>query len=254
MFTRVFITIFVVFVAGFVAGTANADLVAHWTFDEGEGTVAHDSAGSYDGTVNGASWTAGKVGGALAFNGTSNYVYVPDNDALDITGDITIAAWVYFNRGGNGQDGSQQSIVAKTLGNGSYNTPYDFRTSANAEPMLYISRSDATGHEAVSNTQTIPLLSWHHLAVTVSNNVADFYIDGVLSITEGMLTKPAAGNSRPLYIGRRDNGLYLNGLIDDVRLYNNALSQSEIQALIPEPATLLLFGFGALMLNRKSRS
>lgn len=242
----------VVLAAVLFAGVANAEMVAHWTFDEGDGTVAHDSAGGYDGTVNGASWTAGKVGGALAFNGTSNYVYVPDNDALDITGDITIAAWVYFNKGGNGQDGSQQAIVAKTLGKGSYNTPYDFRTSANAEPMLYIVRSDATGHEEVSNYQSVPLFSWHHLAVTVGNNVANFYIDGIPTLTEGMLTKPAAGNSRPLYIGRRDDGLYLKGLIDDVRLYNNALSQSEIQALVPEPATLLILGLGGLMLRRKS--
>ncbi len=60
-------------------------------------------------------------------------------------------------------------------------------------------------------------------------------------------------NSESLYIGHQQPGAdrYYNGLLDDLRIYNNALSQSEISALVPEPATLLLLGLGAALLRKR---
>jgi hypothetical protein len=77
--------------------TASADQlpVAWWTFDEGQGTVAHDSSGnSNDGTISGAQWTVGRFGGGLFFDGHDSVVTVSDSPSLDISNGITITAWV----------------------------------------------------------------------------------------------------------------------------------------------------------------
>lgn len=71
--------------------------VAAWSFDEGEGTIAHDATGRQDGTVEGALWSTGKFGGGLRFEegGEQQCVYVPDSEALDFEGgEMTLEAWV----------------------------------------------------------------------------------------------------------------------------------------------------------------
>ena len=70
-----------------------ANLISYWTFDEGVGNVAGDWAGANHGTVHGATWTTGKVGGALSFDGGDDYVEVPDNANLRPEA-FTIEAWV----------------------------------------------------------------------------------------------------------------------------------------------------------------
>jgi hypothetical protein len=236
------------------AGTVNAAIVAHWTFDEGQGNTAYDSVNGYNGVISGAAWTTGKVGGALSFDGINDYVSVADNAALDITGDITIAAWVSFARGGNEQSHSEQVIVSKSLNNGATYNPFDFRTSIDIVPQLAFVRANNSTHRFVYSTEPIPLSSWHHVAVTVRDGIANFYVDGILTGKfHDDLFQTAAANSRPLYIGRRDDGLYLQGMIDDVRIYNNALSSQEIQTLVPEPATLALLTLGGLVFRRKNK-
>jgi hypothetical protein len=205
--------------------------IAHWKFDEGTGSTAGDSSGNnYNGTITGATWFNDPVHGwCLNFDGSGDWVSIPDTAALNITGDITIAAWVYFAKGG-----AEQSIVAKTLTSGHTNSPFDFRTNVENPPKLDIVRSDASGHEVVHGTQPVPLNSWHHVLVRVENKVADFYIDGVLTDSYGTLTKTPTVNSKPLYIGRRDDGLYFTGRVNAVRIYDRALSAEEIWQLYEE--------------------
>ncbi|MHC4098381.1 MAG: LamG domain-containing protein, partial [Planctomycetota bacterium] len=71
---------------------------------------------------------------------------------------------------------------------------------------------------------------WHHCLVRVENKVPDFYVDGVITgkWPNNMFTKTPTGNTKPVLIGRRDDGNYFNGLIDDVRIYDRALSEEEI--------------------------
>jgi hypothetical protein len=189
----------------------------------------------------------------MQFNGLNNYISVPSSAELNITGDITIAAWVNFFRGGNGSDGSQQSIVSKCIGNGAYDNPFDFRTSAQSVPALELIRANDFTHEQSSTYAQVPLNSWHHVAVVEQGASSNFYIDGTLVETvwdEPHLTSPPVGNSYPMFIGARNDGLFFDGLIDDVRIYNRALTAAEIRE-IPEPATLLLFSLGATIVRRK---
>ena len=83
-----------VLVPGLVSNVS-AELVAHWTFDEGSGDIAYDSSGNgNDGTIYGAEWDAGKYGPALLFNAQDNYVEVPTSESLEIATNVTIAAWI----------------------------------------------------------------------------------------------------------------------------------------------------------------
>ncbi|MHC4659731.1 MAG: LamG domain-containing protein [Planctomycetota bacterium] len=206
--------------------------IAHWEFDEDSGTTAYDSAGSYDGDIYGAAWTIGRIGGALDFDGASDYVSVPHDAGLNITGDVTISAWVYFAEGGTGHHGTEKAIVTKCVWAGATNNPFDFRTGNNVEQLpLRLVRADAAGHECVYSTPGIPLNSWHHVLVRVEDKIADFYVDGAVTAKTGSLTKTPTGNVKPLLIGRRDDGLYLGGIIDDVRIYGRALSTEEVQRI-----------------------
>ncbi|MBW8038489.1 MAG: LamG domain-containing protein [Planctomycetes bacterium] len=202
-------------------------MVSYWKFDESDGTTAYDWFGLNDGTIHGAEWTTGLVDGALSFDRNyRTYVSVPDNASLNITGDITISAWVYFTRGG-----SYQAIVTKCVGTGPRDNPFDFRTQTSAEPQLTLVRADAIAYERVYSRRHIPLREWHHVLVRVENKVPDFYVDGVVTgkYADTTFTRTPTGNAKPLLIGRRDDGLYFNGIIDEVAIYNRALSAEEIQ-------------------------
>ena len=76
--------------------TPPSDMLSWWPFDEETGTTAHDIAGSYDGTVNGgATWSAGKVAGALSFDGADDYVFVSNTLNIDGGPQATYDAWVF---------------------------------------------------------------------------------------------------------------------------------------------------------------
>lgn len=153
---------------------------------------------------------------------------VEHDPALNITGDITISAWIYLTRGG-----LYQAIVTKCVGSGGRNNPFDFRTETNPEPRLAFVRADASGHERVYSNVNMPLSQWHHVLVRVENNVPDFYVNGVITgkYADTIFTRTPTGNTNPLLIGARDDGLEFHGRIDEVMIFDRALSSEEIQQL-----------------------
>ena len=90
-------------VLGLTAGPAHADLVGHWSLDEGTGSVANDRSGNGNhGTVNGATWVDGRHGMALSFNGVDDYVEMPVVDGLEAMSNMTAAAWINYTDAGDG--------------------------------------------------------------------------------------------------------------------------------------------------------
>ncbi|MHC4086575.1 MAG: LamG-like jellyroll fold domain-containing protein [Planctomycetota bacterium] len=222
------ILVCVVISLGFVNGASadvfsDANLVGYWQFS---GDANDSSYCLNDGTLNGDAYASYDI---LELDGTGDYVQVSDDSTLDITGDITISAWIRLGKGS-----AYQGIVTKAWWAGSVNTPYDFRTLNTTIPQLALVRSDASGHESVYSTQGCSLNEWHHVAVRVDNKDVDFFVDGLVTGKTGTLTKTPTANSRPLYIGRRDDGLYLDGKIDDVMVYDAALNSWEISQLYDE--------------------
>ena len=201
----------------------NLPLVGHWKFDEGEGTTAYDSAGSNHGIIYDAQWVTGQFNNGLIFDGSGDYVSIAHEQDLNITGDITISAWVNFRKGQY-----QHAIVAKREGNGTRNNPFDFRTRYCFTPCPALGRADASGSELAKSLGGVPIGQWGHVLVRVENKVPDFYINGTVTEKYGdtIFTKTPTGNTSPVLIG-----MSLDGLMDDVRIYNRALSAVEIMEL-----------------------
>jgi hypothetical protein len=205
-------------------------LVGWWTFDEGSGNIAADSSGNgNDGTLNGpVEWTTeGKVGGAMKFTGPYNYILVQDSPSLDMTQEITIAAWINPSWTGNNR------ILQKSSGGGDNQYRLlkewgDFMVFH--LPGLTPDRIDVPGLP--------PIGEWTHLAATYDGSSMKVYYDGVvvfemaasgqLGVSDGTLTIGTKHETAPA-------GDEYNGMLDDVRIYNRALSQSEIKMLGGDP-------------------
>ena len=197
---------------------SDADLLAHWTFDSAQ---AVDSSGNEnDGVLlNGTSWTsAGKVGGALSFDGQNDLVEV-SGASFDGTGEITVAAWI--NRSSTGGHDSGRILD---------NTRLTFSVGRNASRLHFTSSGGGTKSTPVGSLQ---LDEWQHVAVTrdAAGN-ADFFINGVkidggFSGTPVVRTYFAIGN----YPSPGGTVRPFAGLIDDLRVYSRRLLDSEIQAI-----------------------
>lgn len=221
-------------------------LVARYNFDNN----GFDTTGNkYQGAVNvGVSYSNVdyKQGSHAAyFDGTAAaFMSVGDDLGLRISKNITLSSWVKTSAVGIGQ------IISKDGNNG-----YRFRLNATNQLNLIIGITGSTNVLQCSSNAVVPAGEWHHVAVTASfsGNVCTvrFYIDGVLKDTLTMAASEIEPGSGPLVIGANglDGGQPLLGYLDDVRIYNYALSNSEIMSiasttvpssvsLSPTPATV----------------
>ena len=113
--SAVFTVVALVALARVGPASAQTGLVAAYGFDQGSGTTAADASGNANtGTLSGPTWNAaGRYGGALAFDGTNDWVTVPDNALLDLTSGMTIEAWVYAT-----SVGGWRTVLLKQTSNG----------------------------------------------------------------------------------------------------------------------------------------
>ena len=210
--------------------TFTQGLVGYWSMDEGNGTTAYDSSGNNNnGGLNGPQWTQGKVGGALSFDGVNDYVNAGNAASLDITQEITVEAWAKYI-GNHAKSGDwDQFFVVKS---GNYKEPFIFGFYANQATLYASHDGSAWDWEIHSGTYgSTGDSGWHHFAFSIHKDFgAKLYIDGVL---KGSDTSTGTLKSEPsfnLEIGRRAYGYrYFEGFIDEVRIYNRALSAEEIR-------------------------
>jgi hypothetical protein len=213
------------------AFSANHDpsLVAFWKMDETAGTIAADSSGhGNDGTLtNGPTWVAGYLKGALQLDGTDDYVECGNDASLNMTSQITLAAWIKPNAAGNGQ---HQHYVTK--GDMCYALKH------NQSNYMEFNIYDGTWYTARGPAVTSAFNgTWHHVAGTYDGTTLRIYVDGELQPTYGAESHVGviANTATSVSIGRdNDSGgrRYYNGLIDDVRIYDRALSDAEILAVM----------------------
>ena len=218
--------------SGAVYGISDSNLVAQWKFDEGSGTTAYDSAGNHDGTIYGAQWTAGVVGGALSFDAEADYVQVADDNSLDMKTEVTISAWIKLT----GPQGQYVLIVAKG-GNGDYEGPYGLCLDQSGQFLAaYIGDGHDWNMHICSACDPLTHYESYHVAMTYSTieKTIRLYINGgeVLSETE---SAPLIDTPAPLGIGafkyRGAWGNFFCGVIDGVQLYEQALSGEEISQM-----------------------
>jgi hypothetical protein len=224
--------------------TANAEpnLISWWKFDDGSGITAHDSAGSNDGTLeNGPpTWTTGIINGALYFDDTnSDYVSVPDSNSLDFsTEDLTVSLWINLADLGDG------GIVGKYDNWGEYNYAVWYEGEILHFEVGYPgeTKDDPAQFETVTWSAAVNIANqWYHIVGTYDHNFVRLYINGQEADNESE-TRNLGEGTTPLCIGTvrydgtsinvfNETNEYFHGLIDDVRIYNRALSVEEIEEL-----------------------
>jgi parallel beta-helix repeat protein len=211
-----------------------AGLVAHWRLDETEGTIAHDHAGKYDGTLHGGpQWTSGRVGGALQFDGLDDYVALPIGMVVSSLADCTLATWVSFSPG-TGRDrrifdfGRNTKVYMCLAASTEANGPVGFVITV---------LGNLNWREDQTVTAYILRSGWHHLAVTMDarNKTHSLYLDGHI-----IARNPAAqfsprdlGTTTSNWLGRSQypGEHYFKGSLDDFRIYNRVLSEAEVAHL-----------------------
>jgi hypothetical protein len=216
----------VVLVLGHTAIAGPPGLVAYWTFDEGQGQTAFDSSGNgLDGTLNGnPKWVDGQLGGALDFDGSDDFVEIPDDPLLALTKEITLAAWTNMRATASGE----MAIVSKG-GWAANDLPYEL-TETPGDVIFWQFYNDA-GRDSCSPNSP-PVSEWHHIVATYDGKIFKCYIDGELA-EEWAYAGTMPKNTASVNIGRRSRGgTYFNGMIDDVAIYDRALDQEEIQSVM----------------------
>ena len=199
-------------------------LVAQWS---GDGN-ANDAIGDNHGTLGGgASFAPGMVGQAFYFDGANDFVEVSDTANLDITGTITLAAWIKTS-GTNDHSG----ILDKMIGFGPA-TGYRLGVDPNSKFRCDIIKARPPQGTVVSTT-AVEDGDWHHVACTYDGATIKVYVDGRFE-AEASYTDGIGLNDEALLIGWDDdkyqNTRHFNGLIDEVAIFNRPLSAAEIKSI-----------------------
>ena len=220
------------------------DLIAHWKFDETSGVTGADSSGNnYHATIFNAgdgssSWASGKVGGAVQLDGVDDYLAIQNlfyNQAGQIP-QVTVSAWIKTSKSSEGivMSFDRSEYWRLSVGGPNNNGKIMFSTFSSSVTDLY-------GQTVVSDG------TWHMITASYSNGTGavNFYLDG---ITDGSATAHSGAalgsgttrfgvfgaNNEDVSFNTMDNGsriLLFQGLIDDARIYNRALSANEVYVL-----------------------
>ena len=219
--------------ASFAPDAPGSGLVGRWRMDEGSGGfVADDSPNALHGsTVGGPAWVSGVQGPwALSFtNGASMYVNVPNAAPLNFTSAITLAAWIRPTQMATASILNKATFASSVFG-------YELDLSTTGVPFVRLfNDTQAPGGGRLNATIPYPTdgTTWMHVAATYDGATIKMYINGALNVTRAS-TSPLTTNTLPFVIGAPSDGLAARvfpGAIDDARLYNRALTDSEVAAL-----------------------
>jgi hypothetical protein len=211
----------------------NAGLVGYWPMDGNTTNWKTDTTADQSGTGNigmlinmstSTSPAAGKIGETLKFNGTNQYISISNSTSINLSSTVTISAWVYpkvfsFLAG----------IVSKY--NASSGNEYFLRMSASSP----YNKLDCGGATDFTSTGTLSLNKWQYVTCVVAGGTANIYINGALDSSG---TATISSGTDPITIGSDflPSQRLWNGSIDDVRIYNRALSAQEISQLYAQGA------------------
>src|SRR5213076_1255747 len=197
-------------------------LVAAYGFNEGSGTTVIDASGNNNtGTLSGATWTtAGRYGNALVFNGTSASVTVPNSASLGLTAAMTLEAWVYPTVAPTGW----RAVIDKNVDR------YYLMASSDQGNRPAAGGTWTAGNQNTVGPSGLAVNTWTHLAATFDRATVRLYVNGVQVASQAQTT-PLTTSTGTLQIGADSYaGENFAGRIDEVRIYNRALTAAEIQS------------------------
>ncbi len=212
----------------FGACAAEAGLVACYQMEEGSGALIYDGspAGNDGTTAGGPAWVTGKIGSyALTLDGATQSVSITDDDSLDLTTAFTIAGWIKPGKSGT------QYLFKKA--DHDFTDGYELSLSSGTLVFVRVNQKTSGDTYRINSTTAYPIdgNTWMHVAATYSGSTLRLFINGVQE--GGDLSSPApAINTLPLTLGTQATFMrYFQGAMDDVRLYDRALTLDEIQVL-----------------------
>ncbi|RLI81095.1 hypothetical protein DRP04_06875 [Archaeoglobales archaeon] len=199
-------------------------LVLWLKFNEGSGSVAKDSSFyNNHGTIHGAQWVEGRFKSALRFDGIDDYVDCGDIDDVDGVREITVTAWVKW-------EGATGNLT----------TPKEFHRKNNVYALgggwadhkarfwIYYTKWANSG----DSTTDIDDGNWHFVVGVYDGEYIRLYVDGVEETKRGLTSVTLNANNEHVIVGSSKGvGEFWNGIIDEVRIYNRALSENEIKML-----------------------
>jgi uncharacterized protein len=202
------------------------EFVAHYRFDEAAGTVAADATGNGRTATlaGGATWTAGRTGGAVNLDGSNGHVSLPANILAGATA-FTVAAWVRIDA---------LATWSRVFDFGSGTGAYMFLTprSSGGTARFAITSSGAGAEQRINAPAALPTGAWTHVAVTATGSLGVLYVNGAEVARNAALTlRP--GSSTANWIGRSQyaGDPYLDAAVDSLRVYSRALTAPEIATL-----------------------
>jgi concanavalin A-like lectin/glucanase superfamily protein/glucose/sorbosone dehydrogenase/Calx-beta domain-containing protein len=202
------------------APPTSTGLVAAWSMN-GAGTTIPDLSGNGNtGTLSGPTSAAGKYGNSLSFDGVNDWITVNDSASLDLVTGMTLEAWVYPTATGT----TWRTILFKEQPGGNVYAEY-----ANQNTNRPVGQVTIGGEKSATGTAAVPLNTWTHIATTYDGTNLRLYINALL-VAATPVTGSLTNSSGVLRIG--GNSIWpewFAGRIDEVRVYNRARTQSEVQ-------------------------
>ena len=245
-----FISIYIFTPSSVIAGTIfsapsyiglSEGLVGYWSFNDNDmaqspsNTFAMDRSGNENNGIltNGPTRAIGKIGQGLSFDGGDDFVSVgdPASGVLDFgaTDSFTYHAWVYVKT-----TGASQRILSKRNGTDSTVTGWDMIANPGG-PVFAADVSDSSVEVSAINIVQTVTGSWFDVVVVIdrSTQTLTVWVNGIPGPPESITTVGSLASNNALEFGRRSGSAnnLLNGPIDDVRIYNRALSGDEIKRL-----------------------
>ena len=203
-------------------------LIGLWKFDESKGEIVKDFSGNgNDGMIHGATATVGKIGHALSFDGQDDYVDCGNDASLAVSDSLTISAWVYAN-------GLPGGIVMKGKSGTWQNNEYGIRGTGGAWRFFICNeyKWGKPGAKMDGLTFSLPINEWVYIVAVTSKNLGKLtvYVNGeIRAQRDRTVDNIGASKSSIMSIGRGYTAGFFHGTIDEVRVYNRALTAEEIK-------------------------
>jgi len=208
-------------------GSFVTSMVAYYPFN---GNANDESGNGNHGTVYGAVLAQDRFDNpdsAYAFNGDGAYIQVPDSASFNFNYPITLAAWIYLN------DNSKGGIVGQWGAGGLAGDAFVLYIKG-TKLSTYIPRGGGQAHYELQSNNSLATGQWYHVSMVSTGNLVTLYINGTADNSAAIAVEQV-DSYQPVKIGLEDTidpyQNYFAGIIDDVRIYNGALSASEIQDL-----------------------
>lgn len=211
-------------------------LVSYWSFDEGEDNIAYDSVGDNNGIIYGdPEWVSGISNSALKFDGYNDYLKIEDEN-INIDNQFSIETWIYPESYAYDSI-NPMFIICKRTGNlDSYALSLN-----NSGNVIFSKETGTSGYDVLYSKDKVEQNQWSHLLATFDGTTMKLYINGVLDNSISKTEDTIIGEG-DLYIGANtelDNYRFYKGFVDELKIYNYALSESEIESLYDSYTNLI---------------